>query len=97
MARDRQALRNAFQHAKARRIEVEFRYGAREFRLRVRDNGKGIDPKLLEAGRVGHYGMTGMRERARLAGCRLIFWSELDSGTAIEAFRAPNSCGLHEC
>jgi signal transduction histidine kinase/streptogramin lyase len=79
-----EALRNAFRHAKARRIEVEIRYGAREFRLRVRDNGKGIDPKILEAGRVGHYGMTGMRERARLAGCRLVFWSELDSGTELE-------------
>jgi two-component sensor histidine kinase len=79
-----EALRNAFHHAKARRIEVEIRYGAREFRLRVRDNGKGIDQKILEAGRVGHYGMTGMRERARLAGCRLVFWSELDSGTELE-------------
>jgi signal transduction histidine kinase len=79
-----EALRNAFQHAQARRIEVEIRYGAREFRLRVRDNGKGIDPKVLEAGRVGHYGLTGMRERTKLAGGRLVLWSELDSGTELE-------------
>jgi ligand-binding sensor domain-containing protein/signal transduction histidine kinase len=79
-----EALRNAFHHAHARRIEVEIRYGAREFRLRVRDNGKGIDPKVLEAGRVGHYGLTGMRERTKLAGGRLVFWSELDSGTELE-------------
>jgi signal transduction histidine kinase len=79
-----EALRNAFQHAHARRIEVEIRYGAREFRLRVRDNGKGIDPKVLEAGRVGHYGLTGMRERTKLAGGRLVLWSELDSGTELE-------------
>ena len=45
-----EALRNAFHHAKARRIEVEIRYGAREFRLRVRDDGKGIDPKILRQG-----------------------------------------------
>jgi ligand-binding sensor domain-containing protein/signal transduction histidine kinase len=79
-----EALRNAFHHAHARRIEVEIRYGAREFRLRVRDNGKGIDPKVLEAGRVGHYGLTGMRERTKLAGGRLVFWSEIESGTELE-------------
>ena len=90
-----EALRNAFHHAQARRIEVEIRYGAREFRLRVRDNGKGIDPKVLEAGRDGHYGITGMRERTRLAGGRLVFWSELDSGTELE-LTIPGLAGLRE-
>jgi signal transduction histidine kinase len=79
-----EALRNAFQHAQARRIEVEIWYHPREFRLRVRDNGKGIDPKILRGGRDGHYGITGMRERARLAGGKLVFWSQLDSGTELE-------------
>jgi ligand-binding sensor domain-containing protein/two-component sensor histidine kinase len=79
-----EALRNAFQHAQSRRIEVEIWYHVREFRLRVRDNGKGIDPKVLQGGRAGHYGITGMRERTRLAGGRLVFWSELDSGTELE-------------
>jgi signal transduction histidine kinase/streptogramin lyase len=79
-----EALRNAFQHAHARHVEVEIRYGAREFRLRVRDNGKGVDPKVLEAGRVGHYGLAGMRERTKLAGGKLVFWSELGSGTELE-------------
>src|SRR5262249_54695582 len=45
-----EALRNAFRHAIARRIEVEIHYNNHEFRLRVRDDGKGIDPKVLEAG-----------------------------------------------
>jgi streptogramin lyase/signal transduction histidine kinase len=79
-----EALRNAFQHAQAQRIEVEISYHPQELRLRVRDNGKGIDPKVLEAARHGHFGITGMRERTRLAGGRLVFWSELDSGTEIE-------------
>jgi signal transduction histidine kinase len=79
-----EALRNAFRHAHARRIEVEIRYDAREFRLRVRDNGKGIDPKVLQTGRDGHFGITGMRERTRIAGGKLVFWSELDSGTELE-------------
>src|ERR1700692_4924437 len=42
-----EALRNAFRHAEARRIEVEIRYDERKFGLRVRDDGKGIDSKLL--------------------------------------------------
>jgi len=50
----------------------------------VRDNGKGIKPELLQTGRGGHYGILGMRERTRLAGGRLVFWSELDSGTELE-------------
>jgi signal transduction histidine kinase len=86
-----EALRNAFQHAQARQIEVEFRYDERRFRLRVRDDGKGIDPKLLnECGRPGHYGLRGMRERAKLLGGKLAVWSELDSGTELE-LRIPAS------
>jgi signal transduction histidine kinase len=79
-----EAVRNAFQHAQSRRIEVEIWYHPREFRLSVRDNGKGIDPKVLQDGRAGHYGLPGMRERTRLAGGRLVFWSELDAGTELE-------------
>jgi ligand-binding sensor domain-containing protein/signal transduction histidine kinase len=80
-----EALRNAFQHARARQIEVEIHYDDRQFRLRVRDDGKGIDPEVLAGeGRAGHYGLHGMRERAKLAGGKLAVWSELDSGTEIE-------------
>lgn len=80
-----EAVRNAFRHAQATRIEVEIRYDPRQLRLRVRDNGKGIDPKVLgEGGRVGHYGLPGMHERAKLVGGKLAVWSELDSGTETE-------------
>jgi len=86
-----EAVRNAFKHAQAQRIEVEIRYDKRQFRLRVRDNGKGIDPKLLNTdGRAGHYGLPGMRERAKLMGGKLAAWSELDSGTEVE-LRIPAS------
>ena len=80
-----EAVRNAFRHAHASRIEVEIRYGQRQLRLRVRDNGKGIDPKLLRGhGKEGHYGLAGMRERAKAVGGKLAVWSELDSGTEAE-------------
>jgi nitrate/nitrite-specific signal transduction histidine kinase len=57
----------------------------RQLRVRVRDDGKGIDPKYLnEDGRAGHYGLRGMRERAKLMGGKLAVWSEIDSGTEVE-------------
>jgi signal transduction histidine kinase/ligand-binding sensor domain-containing protein len=80
-----EALRNAFRHAHAQRIEVEILYGERWLRLRVRDDGKGIDPKFLSAdGRAKHYGLHGMRERAKLVGGKLAVWSKLDSGTEVD-------------
>ena len=80
-----EVLRNAFQHAQANRIEVEIRYDAHELRLRVRDDGKGIDPKILGGeSREGHYGLHGMRERAELVGGKLAVWSDLDAGTEVE-------------
>jgi len=78
-------LRNAYRHAHARRIEVEIRYGDQMLRLRIRDDGRGIDPNVLkEGGRVGHWGLRGIRERAERIGARLDFWSELGDGTEVE-------------
>jgi signal transduction histidine kinase len=80
-----EAMRNAFKHAEARRIEVEIRYDQRRFRLRVRDDGKGIDAKLLnDDERPGHFGLRGMRERAKLLGGKLTVWSEVETGTEVE-------------
>jgi nitrate/nitrite-specific signal transduction histidine kinase len=64
---------------------VEIHYDDRQLRARVRDNGKGIDPQLIsDSGREGHFGLRGMRERAKLIGGKLTVWSELDSGTEVE-------------
>ena len=80
-----EALRNAFRHSRARQIEVEIRYDTEQFRLRVRDDGKGIDPAILSShGSEGHYGLPGMRERATLIGGKLVVWSEVDAGTEVE-------------
>jgi Signal transduction histidine kinase len=80
-----EGIRNAFRHADAKQIEVEIHYDDRRLRVRVRDDGKGIDPKLLsDDGREGHFGLRGMRERAKLIGGKLTVWSELDAGTELE-------------
>jgi signal transduction histidine kinase/ligand-binding sensor domain-containing protein len=80
----REALRNAFSHAQARHIETEITYEERVFRLRFRDDGKGIPPDILDEGRSGHYGLVGMRERACKIGAELSIWSGAGAGTEIE-------------
>ena len=86
-----EALRNAFLHAEAKQIEVEIRYDNEQFRLRVRDDGKGIDPAVVSRqGSEGHYGLPGMRERATIMGAKLTVWSEVDAGTEVE-LRVPAS------
>ena len=80
----REALRNAFSHAQAHQIEAEMMYTDRLFRLRIRDDGQGIPSEILEEGRPGHYGLPGMRERAKQIGAKLTIWSGVGRGTEIE-------------
>jgi signal transduction histidine kinase len=80
-----EALRNAFRHARARLITVEIRYDKRQFLLRVRDDGKGIDEETVQRAETArHFGLHGMRERAENVGGRLEVRSRLDSGTEVE-------------
>jgi signal transduction histidine kinase/ligand-binding sensor domain-containing protein len=81
----REALRNAFLHARAQKIEAEISYSDSEFLLHVRDDGGGIDPEVANQGaRAGHWGLPGMRERAKSFGGKLEVWSEHGVGTEIE-------------
>jgi signal transduction histidine kinase len=80
-----EALRNAFQHSRGTRIEVELRFLVRQFRLRIRDDGLGVDAQILASGgRDGHFGLKGMHERAELAGGKLTVWSAQGVGTELE-------------
>lgn len=80
-----EGLRNAFQHAEANRIEVEIHYDAIRWRMRIRDDGKGLEPIFLEeGGRSGHWGLQGMRERCDIIGGLFEIWSSRGSGTEIE-------------
>ncbi len=81
----REAIRNAFLHARARHIEARIHYDERLLRLRIRDDGKGIDPTVLEeGGRAGHWGLIGIRERAKRMGALLDFKSEFGTGTEVQ-------------
>ncbi len=80
----REALTNAFRHARAGHIEVELKYDSRQFRLVVRDDGCGIEPGILQNGRHGHWGLSGMRERANRIGGKLHVFSRVSGGTEVE-------------
>jgi signal transduction histidine kinase/ligand-binding sensor domain-containing protein len=89
----REAISNAFRHAQAKSILVELDYRDRDVKLLIRDNGVGIDQRLLiEGKKAGHWGLPGMRERvARLNG-NIRFESRQAMGTTVEvkipAYRA---------
>ncbi len=80
----REAVINAFRHAQAKKIEVELQYTPREFRILVRDDGRGIDPEILKSGRDGHWGLPGMQERANQIHARLHVRSRAAAGTEVE-------------
>jgi signal transduction histidine kinase len=80
----REAVVNAFRHSGAKRIEVELEYAPSRLRVLVRDDGRGIDDDVLRLGRDGHWGLSGMRERAERIGARLRVWSRDEAGTEVE-------------
>jgi len=80
----REALVNAFRHSRANKIEMELEYAADHLRVLVRDDGCGIDPQVLRFGRDGHWGMSGMRERAERIGGKLTVWSRSGGGTEVD-------------
>ncbi|WP_431262277.1 two-component regulator propeller domain-containing protein [Roseateles chitinivorans] len=85
----REAIFNAFQHAQAERIEVTLSYGDAAFALFIRDDGVGVPDEVQDrGGRPGHWGLSGMRERAELAGIGYRLTSHAGVGTEVE-LRAP--------
>jgi signal transduction histidine kinase/ligand-binding sensor domain-containing protein len=81
----REALGNAFQHAGANNIEAEVSYGQAALQVRIRDDGRGISAAVLDAGgSPGHFGLIGMRERAKKLGGQLDVWSRPGAGTEID-------------
>jgi signal transduction histidine kinase len=80
----REAVVNAFLHSQATNIEVEVEYANKFFRVLVRDDGRGIDPRVLDTGREGHWGLAGMRERSEDIGASLKLRSRVGAGTEVE-------------
>ncbi len=78
-----EALANALKHAHAQAINIELRYERDGLALLVRDDGRGFDAERTIPLGSGHYGLTGMRERAeRIGGC-LTLTSSPGAGTEL--------------
>ena len=80
----KEALVNAFCHSRAKRVEFELEYAESDLRMRVHDNGYGIDPQVLHSGREGHWGLAGMRERATKIGGLLKISSSATAETEVQ-------------
>jgi signal transduction histidine kinase/ligand-binding sensor domain-containing protein len=80
----REALINAFQHSKASKIEAEITFDCKQVRLVIRDDGTGMDQSVLNEGRPGHWGLSGMRERAEKIGAQLNIWGRPGAGTEVD-------------
>jgi signal transduction histidine kinase len=80
----REAVVNALRHARARAVAVEIEYSSRGLRVLVRDDGAGIDPRVLASERQGDCGLAGMRKRAAGIGARLRIRSHAGAGTEVE-------------
>ena len=79
-----EALTNAFRHASASKVETEVTYDSSALRIRVRDDGVGIDKAVRSNGHPDHWGLTGMRERAEAIRAELNLWSSQSAGTEVE-------------
>ena len=92
----REALINAFQHGHGHRIQVEIAFGTRDLRIRVQDDGRGLDEDVLKSGqRPQHWGLPGMRERAARIGASLELRSRQGAGTSVE-LRVPAHLAYRE-
>jgi signal transduction histidine kinase/ligand-binding sensor domain-containing protein len=92
-----EAIRNACIHSGGTRLQVGLNY-AQDLAVRVSDNGVGMEPDIAEKGKVGHFGLQGMRERAFRIGGKLSVITSPRSGTEITiivpgrvAFRKPST------
>ncbi len=78
-----EAIRNACQHSGADHLKVHLSYG-QELTLRVSDDGRGMDETLVARGKMGHFGLQGMRERAQRIGGKFTLDSVAWRGTQMQ-------------
>ena len=75
-----EAIHNVKKHAGAQHLTVQLEYGPAEIALEVRDDGRGFAADEEQRRQPGHYGLTGMRERAAAIGGTLEVTSEPGAG-----------------
>jgi signal transduction histidine kinase len=76
-----EALENAVTHSGAQRLGLRLLQSGPAITLTVRDDGAGFDPARQSEN--DHFGLVGMRERARLSGGDLAIESQPGQGTTV--------------
>jgi signal transduction histidine kinase len=79
-----EGVANAARHARPTKVEVVLEYTSNELRLRVRDDGCGFDPPALASAKDGHFGLVGIRDRAKSMGGSLSLTSHPGQGTELD-------------
>jgi len=79
-----EAITNAVRHARPSAIRCELHFAADGVRLRVSDDGRGFNIDESHIGKVNHWGLVSMKERAELVGGRFTVASYAGGGTSIE-------------
>lgn len=92
----KEAILNAMRHSSAHNIKVTIAWGWLGFKVSVADDGCGIDAFTLENGKALHWGLVGMRERAKQLKGQLRISSSPLAGTEVSlsirassAYRGP--------
>jgi signal transduction histidine kinase len=75
-----EALTNVERHSKSREAHVSLTQIGETIRLEIRDFGVGFDPEAIAE---GHYGLLGIKERARLIGAAASITSARGEGTVM--------------
>lgn len=78
-----EALTNVLKHAAASTVRLNLEYHADAVTLRVVDDGNGFDVAAALSTADGHFGLTGMRERARRIGGKFEITSAPGAGTVL--------------
>ena len=78
-----EAITNAIRHARASKVYIRLEYGHERVTLNVKDDGCGFNPEEVLLLEDGHFGLVGMRERAKAIKARIEFRSSVGQGTNI--------------
>jgi signal transduction histidine kinase len=78
-----ESVENVVHHANAKNLLVKFSVSNNDLELQVKDDGIGFHPQA-NLTPPGHFGLTGMKERAQLVGGDLTITSHPNSGSAIQ-------------
>ncbi len=90
-----EGITNALRHANAGSLRVRLQYDVESLTLEILDDGQGFDPRRVPSRDQGHYGLTGLRERADLLGAELVLGRAAGGGTSLR-IRVPLPLNLKQ-